>query len=527
MTASTREPPVAPQQELSAHWTRRDWLFVAGVIGLAIVLGWLARAQEIGVDEATQIALAKSITSGHYRDEYLVGHPVHAQYPPLMSVWFLIVQFFVGPSLDAVRAVNLILHAASAMLIGDSLRRLGWRALGVASLAVIVLNPALLVLAGSVRSETLYVALTSVALWSSVRLQRPSSRQGLCTVLAVGAAFLTRTAGISIVGAMGLVMAQRHRRFAVGLAVSLVAIVGTWFFFSFGRGAGGGGASYANDLSFVASTPGAFLRHAGLALFEYSIRTPFMQFGLPNLPTKLDTLVAGIGIPVLTAIGMIRVAKAWPLAAANLILAMAVVMVWPWTDGRFLTPLVPSIVAMMLVGTATFATRFLGAKAEKAALAVAMFFALAGAATAVRAASTGQRCRIDPEAIANPKCNHAESRAIAPASRFLRDSVPRGAVIATQKNALVNYISGHQTVVSFDRAPDGQLAFLAPGSGVDYLILATQGVAVDSDVVDDLLSACGSLSVVREFAFGTIVLAPRRSADTRPSACALLEAIVP
>ncbi len=522
MLRSTPKSMPATHHETTAQWSRRDWLIIIGVVVLATALGWLARAQEIGVDEATQITLAKSIASGHYRDEYLVGQPVHAQYPPLMSVWFLIVQLFAGPSLDAVRAVNLVLHTASAILIGDSLRRLGWSIVGLAATAVIVLNPFLLDLAGTVRSETLYVTLVSFALWSSVPQKRIGGRQGLVTALAAGAAFLTRSAGISIVGAMAVVVARRHRRFTLGLGLLLAAIVTGWFVFSFRRG-GGAGASYANDLSMIHGSPAGLVRHAVAVLTEYAIRTPFMQFGLPNVPTKLDTAIGAVAIPALTAVGMFHLARSWPLSVANLILGIGVLVVWPWTDGRFLAPLVPSIVAMMLVGIAG-SPRLFGPRSGTIAVAVAIILALSAAATDLRAAAAGASCRQDPMSLSDAACNHAETRAIAPASRFLRDSVPHGAIVATPKNALVNYISGHPTVQIFNRAPDRRLAFLSPGSGVDYLIVATQGVSFDPAVLTELAAACGELVVVREFPSGTFILAHRRLDRDGAAACSSIDA---
>lgn len=526
MSPSLATLPLNAQPEVRVRWTRAEWMLVIGATALAVGLGWLGRAQEIGVDEATHLALAKSIASGHYRDEFLVGRPVHAKYPPLMSLWLVVIRFVTGSSLDAVRAVNLVLHALSATIIGDSLRRLGWPRLGVAALAVIALNPSLLDLAGTIRSETLYITLTSVALWSSLQHEWGAVRHGIVTIAAAGAAFLTRSAGIAIVAAVAIVGARRHRFFVLGMALAMITIVATWFLFSFGLGGdGGGGASYAFDLSRIASTPVTAIRHAGAVMLEYAIRTPFTQFGLPNLPTKLDTMVAGIGIPAFAVLGMIRIARTWPIAVVNLVLGLGVLLVWPWIDGRFLAPLVPSLVAMMLIGIADGSRRWAGVRAEWVAVATAIVFVLSAVGTGVRTAKIGLSCRQEAASLVDPRCNHTETRAIAPASRFVRDSVPRDAVIATPKNALVYHISGHETVRYYTRAADGQLAFLAPQSGVDYLIVATIGVGFGRQVLAELASACGSLRVVREFPLETILLARRLAGDGPESACTTVSRI--
>lgn len=305
----------------------------------------------------------------------------------------------------------------------------------------------------------------------------------------------------------------------IGMTLALAAVVTAWFLFSFRLGGGSGGASYAFDLSRIASTPAAVMKHARSVLLEYAIRLPIWQFGLPNLPTKLDTLVGAIAIPAFTILGMVRLARTWPIAVVNLVLGVGMLLVWPWIDVRFLAPLVPSIVPMMLIGIAAGSRQWAGVRAERVAIATAIVFGLSAVGTGLRAATNGLNCRANASSLSDPACNHAETRAIAPASRFLRDSVPGDPIVATQKNALVYYISGHRTVRPSKRTQDGQLAFLTPTSGVDYLILTTRGTGVDQAMLADLVTACDSLQVVREFAFGTFLIRRRPTGDDSGPAC--------
>ena len=79
--ASDNSPEIL---EAAASTSRWHLVVVAGLLLAHASLAWFNRTLTVGSlhDEGAYIMLARSLRSFQYRDVYLLGAPVHAQYPP-------------------------------------------------------------------------------------------------------------------------------------------------------------------------------------------------------------------------------------------------------------------------------------------------------------------------------------------------------------------------------------------------------------------------------------------------------------
>ena len=132
-----------------------------------------------------------------------MGSPPHAKYPG-NPVWIVLVRQLAGESLGALRAANLLLLLLTGLMLGDRLRRITTPWLGVAGLGLTVLNPALLDQTGAL-SEPPYTFLVVASLWVTLLAEvRDSRRWVLLGSVAAIASFLTRSVGLTVIGAFGL-----------------------------------------------------------------------------------------------------------------------------------------------------------------------------------------------------------------------------------------------------------------------------------------------------------------------------------
>src|SRR5262249_29719967 len=152
------------------------------------------------------------LTHGHYRDEFLRGTPAHAKYPPGTAVWIAGVRQLAGASVDATRAANVLLLCVTAVLLGDALRRLIGPWPGVAGVAVTALPVPLLQSAGTALSEPLFLFLLIAALWAALVADATGRARWAAASVAAGlAAFLTRTAGFTVVAGIVAWLLWRRR----------------------------------------------------------------------------------------------------------------------------------------------------------------------------------------------------------------------------------------------------------------------------------------------------------------------------
>ncbi len=512
------QPKSVPDQE----WTRSALLALILVTMLGVALGWASRGASLTVygDDSIYLTLSRSLAEGHYRDEYLVGSPPHAQYPPGMPLWLLLVQLFVGGSLDGALAANLLLIALTASLLADSVRRLASAWLGVAAAAVLLFNPAIFALAGQLRSEIPFLAWCSLALWVSLLDgQRNRRWYPAFAIAAALAAFLTRSAGIALVPAIvwALLLRRQWRPLMVN-GTAAVAVIAGWFAYTRWAAQRTVGHTYAADLASSApmSEPVRFFGHALGNATVYFSRLAALQFNIPDIHGQpLDNLILGLLLTIPAAVGVWTLRRRWPAVGVFLLLSLAILLVFPWPVGRLLTVLLPWLVATLLIGSAAIAAAAGSRRGGSIALGIAVLLAGFGLAGQVDAAQREQRCR-NSAPFVDPRCYQEQDRNYVAAASFIRNNLPKQAVIAASKPSIIYVLTGRRTLplelfgtTRIDR-------LLPPAGPVDAILLSRLIPYEPAGVGPRLLEQCAALTLLAHFPSGTLLLGPRPTGGESP-----------
>lgn len=157
-----------------------------------------------------------------------------AEKPPLYPLVLSISSWLGLDSYTAHRVVSCLLGAAAVALIGLIGRRVGGVRVGLVAAAIAAVYPALWMLDGSLRSESLYLPLVALVLLLSYRLvDAPGWRRAALLGLAIGFAALTRGEAVLLVLLLGipvllLVPRGGRLRLAAALAAGCLLVVGPW-----------------------------------------------------------------------------------------------------------------------------------------------------------------------------------------------------------------------------------------------------------------------------------------------------------
>jgi hypothetical protein len=523
-----------PQAEsVPGSWRIGHGLVIGAILLVAVLAGWWTRAPEVGVggDEATYVLLSRSLAKGRYHDEFLVGAPPHAKYPPGMPAWIGAIQAVSGPGLDGVRAANLLLLALTALLLGDAVRRLSGPWPGAAAVALTAFSPGLLEFAGMALPEVPFTFLMAASLWLTLPANGgPRSTRVAGALGAALASFLVRSAGITVIAGViaGLLSRRRWRSTWVAVALSVVA-VGGWFAYTGLAGpVSDSESSYGRDLRQVASTGSGGL--AGLVTQGarnarlYVVALP-ESLGVPTLSgTPIDNLLWLAVLLACGGAGLLALLRSWPAAAVHLLLSSALLVMWPWPVIRLMIPMLPLIGSVLLLGSFMLAGRF-GRKAQTIAPLVLAALLSSSGLLAHLARDTNHDCdRSSP--YEDPACFSPGNRNMVWAARLIRDSAPPGTVIATGRTAAVHYFSGRPTLsLSALRRSPGESG--APDPATVWVLLSDLNSREQSAARRLLERGCERFEV-RARAPSVVLLVPRASpAGPGADACAALRELVP
>ncbi len=526
MTDATHPVAEDTPRKAPPPWPPAALAVLALLLALGLTMAWMARATSltIGGDDAAYLTLARSLGTGHYRDDFLVGAPPHAQYPPGFPLWLLVVRLVAGDGLDPAIGANLLLVGLTAVLTADALRRIASPWLAVAAAAAIALNPALTELSSQLRAEVLFLACSAVALWASLVAAQGGRRSMVALAWLAGvAAFLTRSIGVTLLPAlMAPLLLRRQWRTAGACALAAVATLAGWFRYTAWATSQTIGHSYAIDLARVAAPEGvpAIAARSLANLKYYFIRIVAVPYGLPDLPnTALDNLVVGLLLFGLCVLGGWTLRRRWTALPVYVGLSLVVFLLFPWAFMRFVTAIYPWVLIGTLLGAAA-AARTLGLRRpEQAALALGVIIAACGAVGQFRAARFGNACR-PAERHLDPACADPEMRSFAAAMRFATVQLPADAVIASSKPSTVFIMSGRRGF-PLGRLSDLEGPFAFDGSHPATYLLLTRLLPFEKETIAPRLQAgCTRLTVVQRFPPATLLFGPRGADPSVPDACA-------
>ena len=433
-----------------------------------------------GGDNANYMILGESLRSGAgYRDLYLPGQPLHAKYPPFFPALLAMLGWLGG-----VQVFKLAMLACTSVAVWLTaqigLRFLGASAALLAAL-LLALNPVLLEYSHYVLSEAPFLALLLLALWAAERPGRIGF--GLAVAAAVGA-FLTRTAGLTILLALPLAagLARRVGRAATA-AVSGLAVMLVWALYQ--RGAAPDQAGYIQEL--VLRDPydpaagsvgfsGLFARAAGNAWAYASRVLPETLTGLDSAAAPTPVALLGVALAALILVGWIGRAQERVGATEWFVLMYAgLICVWPevWTDRRFLLPLAPLLLLFAISGGLRAGERIAKGSPRWTTRAVtavlAAVIAIPSLAFVARQAPARIEC-VSLYRLGEP-CDLPALASLYDAARWARANTEPDAVIANRKPSLFFWHSRRRgDLYRYSTDPDAVIRGLEE-MGADYVLV--------------------------------------------------------
>jgi 4-amino-4-deoxy-L-arabinose transferase-like glycosyltransferase len=182
-------------------------------VGLAVRLVYalvVMRGVPVGGDGLEFHILSNQLAGGDGYVQPLIVSPGHvptADKPPLYPLLLALPSLLGWKTLVAHRVVSCLMGAALVAGVGLLGRRVAGERAGLVAAALAAVYPLLVVLDGSVRSESLYAPLVAFMLLAGYRLaDRPGTGRALALGALIGAATLTRSEGL-LLGALVLVVA--------------------------------------------------------------------------------------------------------------------------------------------------------------------------------------------------------------------------------------------------------------------------------------------------------------------------------
>ncbi|OLC98646.1 MAG: hypothetical protein AUI88_03405, partial [Gemmatimonadetes bacterium 13_1_40CM_3_70_8] len=370
----TQAPPAAPDEQSRP----RRLAVEAAVVGLVVIVGHLlfrlSHEFLIGAlnDDAVYVVLGKAIAQGDgYRSIHLVGAPLQVRYPPALPL-LLAVPWALAGTLGAVRATVAVLHpivsgAAAGLVwwLGRDRLELSPAPLALCAVAPFLLDP--LIQYFNIPLTEPYLVLGWAGALAiapplfapaTVRDAQPVRAVALGLVLAGTALF--RTAAVALVPAVLLALAL-HRRWkeAAACAAAVLAPLGAWQALQHYWSARGPLSSQPDDLSY-----GRWLGVTGpVALIGYAVRTivanvvvyvhRMAAYLFSNQPIGVVVVLAAV---VAVAVACVRLRWSQTALVLTTLSVTALTLMWPFTQGRLLLPLLPFL-GLLAASTVDVAAR--------------------------------------------------------------------------------------------------------------------------------------------------------------------------
>lgn len=494
------------ERHASLSW--RSW-YGLPVIALAVhaALAWLGRVPGIltNEDSLRYVVLARALKAGQYRDLMTPGTPAHHLYPPgfptLLGVWTAIG----GEAFSWLVLQQIAFSVAALAITFVTLRRVTSPLVTLATLVTLAVNPALVASAGEIMSENALTFFFTLAVWASACMA-PGPRQ-VAVLIATGVAAMTvRTAGLVLpVAIVGHLLLSRRIRDAVIAAALFAMTLGPLIWWTARNPTAVVGLSYAADLTVASRGGGTFAREF-IGRMTVNLQY-YLTIALPHLlavPTAAGTIVDNIASTAIViagvVIGMVRSLKRLRVAGFTLFVSAGLYLVWTWRVDRYVVPLIPIIITLLLLGI----ERIGMARSQRTALLVVV------ATCAILIMTSAVRLRDHlttftgcdrSQVFTDPRCTTPGARGFFAAVRYVDDSLPRDARLGAVKATSVYYYTGRQTTPLQPIVPLDSTTFNAQlvASNLQYLLLSSIHSA-DLRLSRQLAERCRRLDVIASFA---------------------------
>ncbi len=506
---------------------------------LFVAIGWAGRSKvELrSGDELTYFSLSDAVRQGTYREVYRPSAPLHIKYPPGYPIFLAVARSVVQEKLELIPAVNLVLAATAMVLLCVAGRtvRSGWADgihggwLAIAPLFLLCINRGVLRLAGSYYSESLFLLLSVLTLIAALRADSGARGWSYVAILLSAVCFLTRTAGIAMVAAIGLwlLLGTRRNREWLFFAIVSAAAVGGWFTYVWRvQAIEPSVRSYAFDLG-LTGVPAAAREQIGFITRVLLGAKEYLLYALPadmwlrsgstaTLRVLPLLLLFYVGLPF----GLWLLWKRWRAAALYLICYAGVVFAFPYRDSRLTVPAVPLVVLAVVYGMWSL-TQYLTARwrppVRVAFLLVLVYCSATGTRSLV--VDRSQCDRSDP--YDKPQCYDAKTRDMILASQYLAANTAPTANALAWRASSVAFLSKRrvESALIVKQAPPEQFGAMVRSRGIGYVVLTPLHDFETVSLADGLIASCADFTLAQKFPEGSVVLATRSNPDARDNAC--------
>lgn len=514
------------------------WPTVAVLLAVHAVAAWYLRIPGIvtGGDDAVYIQLAREIQQFSYRDQFLNGAPGHVKFPPGYPAFLAGIIAVAGESIDAFLLGGIAATIGGLLLLADAARRRLSPAAALLTIIAIFINPRLIQYSGMIMSEALFFLCVSAAVWA-LSQDAPRRSHLLLAGAAAIAAALTRSAGVTVVFAVivTLILARRTRP-AIMVAVAALVINGSWFVWTTRAPeqiVGTQGENYIAD-TFIPNNsaspplPRLIPRRIFNNSRKYATRTVPSLLPLPTIEgTPLDNLFL-VGVTgICFTIGAWRLRRSWTIVPVVVASYVSLLLVWPWVVIRFMSPVIPFIVVLVIAGAFELARRVRTRWRVLIPASIAftiMFTAASSLRSEVRALGACDR----DEPIVSSGCIQPAEKDYLRLAQWVADSISGQAVFLVPKEGTFAYLTGQRTIplITALRADTTRMLLLLRELGVTHIALTTLdhgGIAL----ANVLMPSCRSLLLERELSPTLLVFRigadPAADDAVRPGSCEALE----
>lgn len=416
-----------------------------GVVCTAWLLWVAVKPTLAGVnsDAAVYLLLADWLSPWHPTDiDFGARLFEHYPFPPLYPL--LMAALGIGSATPALAyGLNALLQAAAAVAAACWARRAGCGAAGATlAAASLVLTPIALFTAMGVFSEPLYLVLSMSAL-AVLAGPRPQARHWYVAAGLLGAAALTRGAGLTAVAAL-LICWGARTRLAHARLTPLLAMAPPLAWMAV-KGLMHWNGSYTHNLFGHGVAPVLLSLAAQVPTNLHALAYHFVRC-FDFLGGGHSKIIVGL-LLVPAALTMLRRLRDFELDAWYGALYLGLIAVWPYPNhfARFLLVVLPLFCAYALVGVAATAHRFAnGAWAPRAATLALVMLALVVAPSVLQVAQSIARATDDQariatrisswyghDSLAAARRSTAFSLRVLEAMKQLGQAVPRDACVSS------------------------------------------------------------------------------------------------
>jgi hypothetical protein len=366
--------------------------------------------------------------------------------------------------------------------------------------------------------------------WAAARTPQTTAMAVVAGAAAI-AGGLTRSAGVTLVPALGLLWLLQRRIKAVlifGMASALT--VGAWTAWIISAPSSKERDLYVADaVAFVGkgpSVPVAFALRTLKNAKEYATQFVPSALSVPTVSgTTVDNVIVVVLLAVFVAVGVFAVWRRVRIVVLFLAVYGALLVLWAFAVDRFVEPILPLILLVVLVGADTTIAWRSKRGAAALTLAIALSIGLRSVATDVRVLQAAATCdRSNPTE--SRGCVSPDETAFFRAATYVGQATEPNAVVVTAKPRPFYYYSGRRTVnqnIVVSRPP-AETADQVRASGARYVLLTALGFW-PRQFRENITAACEAFTVVREFSPNAVLLRLRDPGET--SACDVLRRPLP